>query len=63
MKRGMPEIVEYPIERAERLASIMGESSAAADALRELKRRRAVGEDVRLFVRGSMIFVGPPVKE
>lgn len=49
----------YPDERAERLAKIMGESSAAAQALVELKRRRALGEKAVLLVAGSTILVGP----
>lgn len=49
----------YPVENAERLARIMGDSSATAIALRELKKRRADGEDVSLFILHSWIFVGP----
>lgn len=49
----------YPIEQAERLAKIMGDSSATARALAELKKRQADGEDVTLFVARSFIFVGP----
>lgn len=49
----------YPVEQAERLAKIMGESSATAKALTEMKARREAGEDVGLFVFRSHIFVGP----
>lgn len=58
-RRKWPEFAVYPEERAERLAKIMGESSAAAQALADLKRRKARGEDAVLLVAGSMIFVGP----
>ena len=53
--------VIYPIDRAERLAKIMGENSTAARALAELKQRRASGEDVVMLVLGPMIWVGPPL--
>jgi hypothetical protein len=56
-------IAAYPLERAERLAKIMGESSAAAAALKELKSRLASGEDVALFVCGAWIFVGPRTQQ
>jgi hypothetical protein len=59
MKTRNTDISIYPVERAERLARIMGEHSAAADALKELKRRLEDGEDVVLMVARSMIFVGP----
>lgn len=49
----------YPLDRAERLAKILGEYSAAARALAELKQRQADGEDVVLIVLGPMIWVGP----
>jgi len=49
----------YSVENAERLAKIMGENSATAKALRELRERQAKGEDVSLFVFQSWIFVGP----
>lgn len=49
----------YSVDSAERLARIMGESSSAAKALRELRERQAKGEDVSLFVIRSWIFVGP----
>lgn len=49
----------YPVERAERIAKIMGENSAAAQALVDLKRRIAAGEDAVLLVSGAMILVGP----
>lgn len=47
----------YPVAKAERLAKIMGDSSATAKALRELRERQAKGEDVSLFVIHSWIFV------
>jgi hypothetical protein len=49
----------YPVAKAERLAKIMGNSSATARALRELRERQAKGEEVSLFVLHSWIFVGP----
>lgn len=49
----------YPEDRAERLAKIMGENSASAHALAELKRRKALGEDVVLLICGATILVGP----
>lgn len=49
----------YPVENAERLVKIMGEGSATAKALSELKQRQAAGEHVSLFVLHSWIFVGP----
>ena len=55
------EPVIYPIDRAERLAKIMGKFSAAARALAELKDRQAKGEDVVMLVQGPMILVGPPL--
>ena len=54
-----PDPVIYPVDRAMRLAKIMGERSAAALALIELERRKAAGEDAVLLVAGSMILVGP----
>ena len=59
MTRKKQEFVIYPVERAERLARIMGEHSASAQALAELKRRQTAGEDVVLLVGGSTILVGP----
>lgn len=53
------EVAIYPDDRAERLAKIMGPSSATAKALVELKQRRANGEDAVLLIAGSMILVGP----
>ena len=53
------EVSVYPDDRAERLAHIMGPSSAAAMALVELKKRREAGEDAVLLIAGSMILVGP----
>jgi hypothetical protein len=49
----------YSVTNAERLAKIMGEQSATAIALRELRKRQADGEDVSMFIVGSWIFVGP----
>jgi len=51
--------VIYPMEKAERLAGIVGTHSATNQALIELKRRLADGEDVCLLIAGSMIWVGP----
>ena len=53
------EVSIYPVERAELLAKIMGESSATAKALIELKRRKELGEDAVLLIAGSTILVGP----
>lgn len=61
MKRKQIEVAEYPVERAERLAHIMGDQSATARALAELKRRRAAGENVVLLIAGAAILVGPPL--
>jgi hypothetical protein len=52
-------LVPYPVEMAERIAHIMGPSSAAAHALRELERRRAFGEKAALFLIGKSFVVGP----
>lgn len=49
----------YPVEKAERLAKVVGKNSAVAHALTELKRRQDAGEDVGLFVYRSHIVVGP----
>lgn len=53
------ELLIYPEDRARRLAYIMGETSAAAHALVELERRKALGEDAVLLLAGSTILVGP----
>jgi hypothetical protein len=52
----------YPFDEvlAEKIADVVGESSAAALALAELKRRRERGEDAALFVASSTLVVGPP---
>lgn len=52
-------ISPYPTDKAEQLAKIVGESSATAKALVELRRREANGENVGLFISGGFIFVGP----
>jgi len=62
-KRRPIEVSEYPVERAERLAKIMGDSSATAKALIELKRRQSEGENVVLLVAGGTILVGPPLPQ
>lgn len=49
----------YPVANAERMVKILGDSSATAKALRELRERQTAGEDVSLFVVGNCIFVGP----
>lgn len=54
-----PQITPYSVENAERLVKIIGEKSATAAALKELKERREAGEDVGLFISGSWIFVLP----
>lgn len=40
-------------ETLHRVARIMGQSSAAADAIKDVERRKAAGEDVVILVRGS----------
>lgn len=48
-------------ETAERVAAIIGGSSAMSLALAEARRRRNAGEpDVRLWKSGHSILVGPP---
>lgn len=59
MKRKAPELVVYPVERAERMAKILGDNSAVAHALDELRKRIAAGEDAVLLICGAMIIVGP----
>lgn len=49
----------YPVEQAERLVKIMGQSCATALALEEMKRRNEAGEQVGLFIARGFIFVGP----
>lgn len=49
----------YPVDQAERLVKIMGQSCATALALKEMKRRNEEGEQVGLFVAGGFVFVGP----
>jgi hypothetical protein len=44
---------------ARRVAHILGESSAAAEALQELDQRRRAGEDVGIFLVGPRWIVGP----
>jgi len=53
----------YDERAAERVAVILGPSSAAAKALVELKERRAEGEVVELFRSGEMFLVGPPLPD
>lgn len=47
------------IKQYERVARIMGPSSASALALAEYRRRRAGGEDVEIFQTGRTLIVGP----
>lgn len=50
----------YDEEMAERIAKIVGPSSAHAKALSQLRDRRAAGEDVYLWIVDShTILVGP----
>lgn len=49
----------YSEEVAEMVANIIGPHSAAAQALEELKKRRANGEEVYLWRAGSAVVVGP----
>jgi hypothetical protein len=44
---------------AERVAFIMGDSSAHAQALRQARDRRAAGEDVVLVTTGKSVLVVP----
>jgi hypothetical protein len=48
-----------PLYQAERIAHILGESSAMAMAIGEMKRRQAAGENVMLFTSGNSVVVGP----
>lgn len=54
-------LIPIPMLQVRRAAYIMGDTSAAAGALREYQRRSDQGEDVRLFqdVRSRAIVVGP----
>jgi hypothetical protein len=58
MKQGTV-LIPYDEAQAQKVAKIMGESSACATALREMERRRANGEDVHLWWAASTIIVGP----
>lgn len=42
-----------------RIASILGDSSAAAAALRDLERRRVEGEDAACYLARGVYLVGP----
>lgn len=58
MKNGLwAEEVDEPT--AQRVADIVGTSSAAGRALRQLAERRLAGEDVVLLKSGRMFFVAP----
>lgn len=48
-------------ELCRRVAAIMGESSAAARALRDHSERAAEGEQVAIYVKGHTWLVGPPI--
>ena len=47
----------YDEDHARRVAKIMGNGSAAAQALAELEQRRAAGESVALYRTGSAVLV------
>jgi hypothetical protein len=53
------EMLPYDEEQAQRIADIVGPSSAAAKALAQLQRRRSDGEDVYLWIVENAILVGP----
>lgn len=52
-------VQEVARKDVERIAHIMGEQSAAAQALAELDRRTAAGENVKLYRGHGSMFVGP----
>ena len=53
-------LTPYSEEDARPVARIMGDSSAAARALADLERRRALGERVSLYLgTDQAIYVGP----
>ncbi len=48
-------------ELARRIAKIMGQSSAATDALRDFERRLAAGQDATIMCLRGLWIVGPRV--
>jgi len=54
------EPLRTPEELARKVASVMGEASAAARAIKELERRRAAGEEVVIYIDKRAWLVGPP---
>lgn len=52
-------VQEVPRKDVERIAHIMGEQSASAQALAEYDRRTAAGESVKLYRDQGSMFVGP----
>lgn len=58
-----PEVEPLSRSIVERIAYVVGESSAAAKALIELDRRLALGENVCVYQAGRSFFVGPAPRE
>lgn len=52
-------VQELARQDVERIAHIMGEHSASAQALAEFDRRTAAGENVKLYRGNGSMFVGP----
>lgn len=52
-------VQELERKDVERIAHIMGEQSASAQALAEFDRRTAAGENVKLYRGNGSMFVGP----
>lgn len=55
---------ELPIDTLVRIARVVGPSSAAARALKEINERRARGEEnIACYRYGATLLVGPRVDE
>jgi len=45
-----------------RVARIVGDESSAAEALKQLRRRRELGHDVTIYLRDGFWIVGPKLE-
>ena len=61
--RRKPGLVQVNERIVRRIAGIMGQSSAAAQAIRDFERRRNAGEMVAFYRQGRAWVVGPDTSE
>jgi hypothetical protein len=63
MTRRQPrEVYEVSEEALQKMVRVLGETTAAALALADLKRRREKGESPRCYWVGERLIVGPEIE-